>query len=359
MTTLAWVIGRGGLLGSHVAAALRRSPRFTEWEPAGGPFPWADRERLEARLAGAVRGFLAATGSHEAGSVFWCAGAGVVGTPPAEMAAESQTWERCLDLLGSELDSGQPGVRRPLALLLASSAGGIYAGSSEEGPLTETSPTRPLSPYGEEKLRQERSLAHWAEARDQVSTLVARIANLYGPGQKGSKAQGLISQMSRCLIHHRPVHIYVPLDTVRDFVFVEDAARALVRWMERLRREARHAGQSVRVLKICASERPTTIAALVGAFRRLAKRQFRIVSGLHALSGQHPRRLQFRSTVWTDEPRPDATSLLVGIDRVYRHQLALSQGGALPPPEPVRPGAPPEPMAPHRHSSEAHLRCDP
>ena len=343
MTTLAWVIGRGGLLGSHVAAALRRSSRFAEWEPASGPFPWADRERLEARLAGAVRGFLTATGSHEAGSVFWCAGAGVVGTPSAEMAAESETWERFLARLGSELDSGQSGSRRPLALLLASSAGGVYAGSSGV-PLTETSPTRPLSPYGEEKLRQERALAHWAEAREEVSILVARIANLYGPGQKGSKPQGLISQMSRCLIHHRPVHIYVPLDTVRDFVFVEDAARALVRWMERLRREAKHAGQGVRILKICASERPTTIAALVGAFRRLAKRQFRIVSGLHALSGQHPRRLQFRSTVWAEEPRPDATSLLVGIDRVYRHQLALSQGGALPPPEPVRPGIPSEPQ---------------
>jgi hypothetical protein len=74
----------------------------------------------------------------------------------------------------------------------------------------------------------------------------------------------------------------------------------------------------------------------VGVFRRLGKRQLRIVSGLHPVAGQHPQRLQFRSTVWADEPRPDATSLLVGIHRVYRSQLALAQRGALPPPTPVR-----------------------
>jgi UDP-glucose 4-epimerase len=166
---------------------------------------------------------------------------------------------------------------------------------------------------------------------------VARIANLYGPGQRPDKPQGLISQMSRCLIHHRPLHVYVPLDTVRDFVFVEDAARALVRWTARLGREAESSGRAVHVLKICASECPTTIAGLVGVFRRLGKRRLRIVSGLHPLTGQHPQRLRFRSTVWPDEPRPDATSLLVGIHRVYQHQLALALRGELPPPAPVRP----------------------
>jgi UDP-glucose 4-epimerase len=334
VTSLAWVIGRGGLLGSHVGATLGQSSDFSEWTPAGGSFPWADRERLDARFAKAVQGFLEAAGSHQAGAVFWCAGSGVVATPAAEMAAESETWECFLARLGSEL-ARRPRSGRPLSVVFASSAGAIY-GEAGEVPLTEGSSTHPVSPYGAAKLRQEEALAHWAEARPEVSTLVARIANLYGPGQRADKPQGLISQMSRCLIHHRPVHIYVPLDTVRDFVFVEDAARALVRWTTRLIREAEQTGRRVHVLKICASECPTTIAGLVGVFRRLGRRQLRIVCGLHPLTGQHPQRLQFRSTVWTDEPRPNATSLLVGIHRVYQHQLALSQGGELPPPAPVR-----------------------
>ncbi len=344
MTTLAWVIGRGGLLGSRVAEALRRSAGFVEWDPPGGAFPWSDRDGLEARFATAITGFLEASGRHECSSIFWCAGPGVVGSPPTQLVAESETWERFLGRLGACLESERQAPRRPPSVFFASSAGGIYAGSPDS-PLTETSPTHPLSPYGEEKLRQELTLERWAAARPAVSTLVTRIANLYGPGQRAGKPQGLISEMSRCVIHHRPVHIYVPLDTIRDFVFVDDAAHALVRWMERLNREAARVGRGVRVSKICASERPTTIAALVGIFRRLAKRQFRIVSGLHPLRERHPLRLLLLSTVWTDEPPPDATSLLVGIDRVHRHQLALSQAGALPPPELLRLGIPAEPAA--------------
>ena len=338
MTTLAWVIGRGGLLGSHVVRALRRSPLFTDWEPTGTPFLWTVRERLDACFAENIRGFIESAPQHEAAAVFWCAGAGVVGTPEAELAAEAETWERFLHRLGTEVEVERPGSRRPLSVFLASSAGGVYAGGTE-GQTTEDSPTRPLSAYGEAKLRQEQALTDWARRHPEISTLVARIANLYGPGQKGGKPQGLISEMSRCLIRHRPVHIYVPLDTIRDFVFVEDAAHALVRWMNRLGREAESAGHSVHILKICASERPTTIAGLMGVYRRLGRRQLRVVSGLHPLSEQHPRRLRFRSTVWSDEPRPDATSLLVGVDRVYRHQLALSLGGVLAPPESTGPGS--------------------
>ena len=140
--------------------------------------------------------------------------------------------------------------------------------------------------------------------------------------------------MSRCLIHHQPVHIYVPLDTIRDYLFVEDAACTLVHWMERLAAEAARSRRALRLLNICASEQETTIAGLVGVFRRLASRQLKVVSGLHPVHKQQPARLQFRSGVWADEPPPGCTALLVGIDRVHRHQLTLYQAGGLlaPPP---------------------------
>ncbi len=352
MSTLAWVIGSGGLLGSHVTRALRRAPRFTAWQPPGGALPWGEPQALDARLGEAVRGFTEAASHHSSAALFWCAGAGVVGTSTAELAAESRTWERLLERLGAERAAKRHARQAGLSVFLASSAGGVYAGSPE-GPVTETSPARALSAYGEAKLHQERVLVGWGSSRPEVSTLVARISNLYGPGQKEDKPQGLISQMSRCLIHDRPLHIYVPLDTIRDFAFVEDAAGVLVRWMERLGDEAMRAERGVHVLKICASERATTIAGLVGVFRRLVKRPLRIVSGLHPLSGQHPRRLQFRSEVWPNEPRPDATTLLSGIDRVIRHQRALHQAGALAPPESERRASTEGPMAPHPARSGA------
>jgi UDP-glucose 4-epimerase len=337
VTTLAWVVGSGGLLGSHVARAVHSTAGLVPWSPPPGPLPWEDRAQLEARLGAAVRAFVAAAGqgSYPAWSVFWCAGAGVVGTSPPTLDTESATFELFLERLGQELNAA-PGARdRPGRLFLASSAGGLYAGSPER-PLHEGSPPRPISPYGRAKLRQEQALERWAARHPQVSSLVARISNLYGPGPRMGRPKGLISQMSRCLIHHQPVHIYVSLDTIRDYVYVEDAAPSLVRWMERLGAEAAASSGARHVLKICASEQETTIAALLGVFRRLAKRQLKVVSGLHPLHAQQPARLQFRSRVWSDEPRPAATGLAVGVDRVYRHQLRLFQAGALPAPSPPR-----------------------
>jgi UDP-glucose 4-epimerase len=269
---------------------------------------------------------------HEAWAVLWCAGAGVVGTPVHELAAEARIWEDFLACLAEALAALPSGRTPPGRVFLASSAGGVY-GEGGPGPATEESPCRPMSEYGRTKLRQEAALAEWARQQALVSTLVARVSNLYGPGQKVEKSQGLISHMSRCLIHHLPVHVYVPLDTRRDYLFAADAARAIVRWVGRLGREARETGEARRVLKICAAEEETTVAALIGIFRQVAKRRMRVVAGLHPRQSEQPSRLWLRSTRWTDEPRTARTGLLQGIARIHRHQLALYRAGRLPPPE--------------------------
>ena len=135
--------------------------------------------------------------------------------------------------------------------------------------------------------------------------------------------------MSRCLIHNLPVHVYVSLDTIRDYLFADDAAVRIVQGMARLEREAQ--GGARHVVKIFASERETTIAGIVGVFRRMTRRPLRVVSGLHPARAEQPARLQFRSAVWIDAP-DGQTTLREGIGRVYRHQLALYQLGRLPAP---------------------------
>jgi hypothetical protein len=46
-------------------------------------------------------------------------------------------------------------------------------------------------------------------------------------------------------------------------------------------------------------------------------------------------RLQFRSTVWADQPTLVQTELVEGISRVYRDQHRLLQLGRLPLPPPL------------------------
>ena len=265
-------------------------------------------------MDGAAAAFEKELENRGKGAVCWCAGSGIVGASAATLAAETESFEYFLSRLRGDA------VGR---FFLASSAGGIWAGSSDR-PITEDSPPRPISLYGVAQLDKEATLARWAERSPRTSTLVGRLTNLYGPGQDRTKPQGLISHLTRSLLQGKPAHVFVPLDTIRDYLYVADAADGVVRAMERLGDEPQHS------MKIFASEQATTVGELIGAFRRTAKRPLKVVTGLHEVARQQPSCLQFRSTVWRRALPAPRTGLVEGIDRVFRHELALHQRGALP-----------------------------
>ena len=326
LAPLHWVVGSGGLLGSSVLRELGPDTfRF------GRRFVWQDDTRVRDDLREAVAAF-AARLSEQPGrrwAISWCAGAGVVATSESALAAEVATFSEFLQILGGE---------RPLAavagfVLLASSAGGIYAGSTVI-PLTESSEPVPTSAYGRAKLAQEKALQAWALTRAvPVSSLAARFSNLYGPGQRLDKPQGLISHLSRSLIHGAPAHIYVSLDTIRDYLFGEDAGRRAVAALRRLIDLA--PAQSTQVVKIFASEHELSIATLIGVFRQITRRKLRVVAGLHSAAKWQPPRLQFRSQIWLRDSER-SVEIVEGVSRVYRHQLELFAAGRLPPPPPIR-----------------------
>jgi UDP-glucose 4-epimerase len=303
------------------------------WHPEH-PFVWSNPKQLRESIANAVRGFRnrLLTESRDSWCVYWCAGKGVVGTPVDDLGAETATLRFFLDRLGAalgELRVARTGRAMTGQVFFASSAGGVYGGSAEH-PSTEATPPRPISDYGRAKLDQEDELLNWAGPCPTVSTLVGRLSNLYGPGQHVDKPQGLISHMSRCLIFGVPVRIYVSLDTIRDYLFAEDAGRQIAAGVKRLGREAPGGGQHV--TKVYSSGNETTVAGLIGVFRQIAKRRLRVVLGLNPVRSIQPARLQFRSIVWRDEPAIPPTELLDGVNRLHRYQLALFQAGRLPPP---------------------------
>ncbi|MEO6602423.1 MAG: NAD-dependent epimerase/dehydratase family protein [Polyangiaceae bacterium] len=322
MTGLTWVVGAGGMLG----AAVSRTLGDDAWRP-GQSFAWQDSVQLGLQFEDAVRAFGRQVAAQRASSwsVAWCAGAGVVGTSAAALQVETETFQRFLELV-----SADPNLAASCGhALLASSAGGVYGGASV-CPISEDTTPEPISPYGRLKLLQEQILVSWGQSQARpVATLVARLSNIYGPAQRLDKPQGLISHMSRCLIHHAPLHIYVSLDTIRDYLFSEDAGRRIAHGLRRLARES--ALGAVHVTKIYGSEREISIAGLLGIFRQIARRVPPVVSGLSAAGALQPHRLQFRSRVWnSDQDRP--VELLDGVGRVYRHQLACFAQGRLPAP---------------------------
>jgi UDP-glucose 4-epimerase len=319
---LTWVLGAGGLLGAHVAASVGRSDDATLWRPSHQQFAWSEPRTLKSQISTALEDFVPAASRFGEWRIIWCAGAGVIGTSAAVLADETATLREFLVQLGVRLRSAT--LSRG-SIFLSSSAGGVWAGNPQR-PLTEASSPAPISDYGCAKLEQEETLLAWAQDHPTVATLVGRITNLYGPGQNLEKAQGLISHLCRCLLQNRPAHIYVPLDTIRDFLFVEDCAELIGRCLARLSSEAR-SGRPVRVLKILAAEKATSIAAVLGMFERIAKRHPRLVVASSPARYQQATQMFFRSCVWPDSALDRTTPLPAGIDRVYRHQLRQLQAG--------------------------------
>jgi UDP-glucose 4-epimerase len=238
---------------------------------------------------------------------------------------ESAALRQLVGRLGASLADPEPA--RPGLFLLSSSAGGVY-GDSPEVPLTEDSRCSPISEYGRNKLDQEEFVLRWAGSRPNVSCLVARFSNLYGPGQNLARPQGLIAQLSRSVIHRQPIHVYVPLDTLRDYLFVDDAARHTLRVLKRLRGTE----PSRTLVKIFAASQSISIAGVIGIFARVSKRPPRVVCMPHARHRQQPLRLQFRSRRAFDGDAPPMTDLAAGIHAMLHHHMALYQQGHLPAP---------------------------
>jgi UDP-glucose 4-epimerase len=293
-----WVIGAQGLLGSAVCRELRR----TERRVVSHAIPWDDPPGAIAMLGAAARTVLA---EHPSWQIAWCAGAGVIGTSQLQLDQEIEVLRGFLAELQESLADSSASTAAQRALFVASSAGGVYAGSADP-PFTELTATRSISPYGLAKLASEELAAEFFRLSG-VPVLIGRIANLYGPGQDISKPQGLVSQLCRAHLTRTPASIYVSLDTARDYLYVDDAARMIVNGLERVRLEG---GLQI---KIMASGRPTSVAAIIAELGRVTKRRPQIVLGASPNARYQVRDLRFRSVVWPDLDTGPRTSLAAGI----------------------------------------------
>jgi UDP-glucose 4-epimerase len=240
------------------------------------------------------------------------------------LSLETALLSRLLDAAARRV-ADDPGLASAGTLFFASSAGGVYAGGVP--PFDELSPEHPLAPYGREKLLQEELVAKLA-ATGGVDVLVGRFSNLYGPGQTLSKPQGLVAHVGRAALLREPVSIWVPLDTIRDYLFAADAGRMAAAAIER-REDARRRGEQVTVTtKIFASEVETTVASVLGAWRQALRRPLRVALGSSTVGTLQPRVLSFRSRVWPDL-RGQPTLLTLGVAALQRDQLARMQAAGL------------------------------
>jgi UDP-glucose 4-epimerase len=154
-------------------------------------------------------------------------------------------------------------------------------------------------------------VTEWAQHTG-TALLVGRLSTLYGPGQDLSKPQGLVSALCRAQLTRQPMNVYVSLDTRRDFLFVDDAAAMVVAATEQV------TDHGVRALKVLASERSTTLGAVLGDLHRITRRRPPIVLGTSARAGFQVRDLRLRSVAWPRTSALARTPLQAGIAATLR-----------------------------------------
>lgn len=107
------------------------------------------------------------------------------------------------------------------------STGGALYGEGAPIPTPETYVPQPLSPYGAGKQAAEAYVATLARFHN-VSHVVLRFGNVYGPRQNPHGEAGVVAIFSERLLLRRPPVVYGDGAPTRDYVHVRDIARAFL-----------------------------------------------------------------------------------------------------------------------------------
>lgn len=109
-------------------------------------------------------------------------------------------------------------------IIFASSGGAVY-GEAEQLPTDEQSMPAPISPYGVAKLSVEHYLYYYNQVYG-LDYISLRYANVYGPRQNPHGEAGVVAIFYQRILSDKEFIINGSGEQTRDFVFVEDVARA-------------------------------------------------------------------------------------------------------------------------------------
>jgi UDP-glucose 4-epimerase len=297
---IVWVIGAGGLLGSAVVRAARGRG---DTVLVSSNIPWSDSAGTVDSIRASARQLMELISSDPSRGwgIIWAAGHATTASDERQLVSELATFRSCLEAINVELRGTRGGV-----FALASSAGGVYAGSENPPFSSETEPC-PLGGYGWLKLQQETAARELLDPTMRV--LIARIANLYGPGQDLSKLQGLISRLALTSVTKEPLTMFVPLDTLRDYISADDAAARLLHWISVDNRPL--------TIRVVASGEATSLGYLINLTKDIARTATPIAYGMHASAAHQSHDLRLSPD--TDEYLRSLvkTPLPAGIKDVY------------------------------------------
>ena len=304
-----WVVGSSGLLGSSVIKYLPKSQ--ANWSPTQR-LEWMSNTSTDAQniyeksVEIAVNEFAAELDGRP-WTIFWCAGVGTVSTNKEYLDLEVKAIRFFVNSL-----LAKPQIASSLGkIFFASSAGGVYAGSSNP-PFDENTSPVAISDYGYQKLEIEEFLRGIAQ-KHEIKVVIGRIANLYGQGQDRKKKQGLVSAIVRSNIANEVVRLYVPLQTIRNYIYVDDAAKQIIF-------AVRNTESKTTVVVIC-SLNNSSVSSLLSTVQSIFNRKTLVALSVLPESRLQPVDLRLTSIKMNNLQMKSGTPLIVGINNLKIEML--------------------------------------
>ena len=108
-----------------------------------------------------------------------------------------------------------------LRIFFLSSAGCTYTGNAAL--FSELDNADGTNLYGKHKLKMESVLS-----QSKISSIILRVANVYGPNQPFGRGQGVIAEWVKSISRNEPITIYGDVHSFRDYLFIEDLSELIV-----------------------------------------------------------------------------------------------------------------------------------
>lgn len=135
---------------------------------------------------------------------------------PAELEANIIVTAKLLDAC----------VRQEVKKVVFISSGGAVYGKKGTCPIPEDTVTYPISSYGIQKLAIEK-LLYLYHYQENLDYRVIRLANPYGPYQRPNGKLGVVTTFVYKALTDGKLVVYGDGSVVRDFIYIEDAVRAI------------------------------------------------------------------------------------------------------------------------------------
>lgn len=107
------------------------------------------------------------------------------------------------------------------------SSGGTVYGKEATCPLSERTPTNPISSYGVQKIMIEK-LLHLYNYMYGLDYRIIRLANPYGPYQRPNGILGAVTTFTYKALKGDEITVYGDGSVVRDFIYIEDAVKGIL-----------------------------------------------------------------------------------------------------------------------------------